>query len=388
MPEYLKGMFIIKAKARTASGQEEEEGTEDDIQLQEKLMEEELALEYPSEFCQGVLSDSQKLLWRGSLVDRSSAIQDQISPLTSTGSSNYSYTKSTAAEELNDYYGMITMAGKKLISFTEPNRHGLHVASINEKQMMRLEKCNSTGDLVSWHQNYLSRIYPAGTRVWSSNYNPANAWSWGSQMVALNYQAADTAMFLNKGKFQENGSCGYVLKPLILRMPNIGFDPFKIKADALKRANERSLVLTIQVLAAQQLLNMFKRRRVSTEPKPYATFISVSVHGVPQDSKMYKTNQLVTSEINPRWKDQLFRFHIAVPSLASVYFEVRTNDAVRSEVMAGCAVPVMCMREGIRWVPLLDNRLREIRCCGLLVHVDKQPWEFVAETADFKSVLP
>lgn len=34
----------------------------------------------------------------------------------------------------------------------------------------------------------MSRIYPKGTRVDSSNYNPQPFWNVGCQMVALNYQ--------------------------------------------------------------------------------------------------------------------------------------------------------------------------------------------------------
>ena len=38
------------------------------------------------------------------------------------------------------------------------------------------------------NRTHLSRIYPKGLRVDSSNYAPAPAWCAGSQLVALNYQ--------------------------------------------------------------------------------------------------------------------------------------------------------------------------------------------------------
>ncbi|KAK2708596.1 hypothetical protein QYM36_014260 [Artemia franciscana] len=41
---------------------------------------------------------------------------------------------------------------------------------------------------VSYHQVMLSRVYPKGQRIDSSNYNPIPAWNVGCQMVALNYQ--------------------------------------------------------------------------------------------------------------------------------------------------------------------------------------------------------
>lgn len=34
----------------------------------------------------------------------------------------------------------------------------------------------------------LSRVYPKGQRIDSSNYNPVPFWNVGCQMVALNYQ--------------------------------------------------------------------------------------------------------------------------------------------------------------------------------------------------------
>ena len=60
---------------------------------------------------------------------------------------------------------------------------------------------------------FSSRIYPKGTRIDSSNYVPVGPWAAGNQLVALNYQTGDLAYHINFGKFLENGSTGYVLKP-------------------------------------------------------------------------------------------------------------------------------------------------------------------------------
>jgi hypothetical protein len=38
-------------------------------------------------------------------------------------------------------------------------------------------------------QRNILRVYPAGTRIDSSNYNPVLSWNHGAQMVALNMQA-------------------------------------------------------------------------------------------------------------------------------------------------------------------------------------------------------
>lgn len=43
-------------------------------------------------------------------------------------------------------------------------------------------------DLLKYNQKGLTRIYPKGQRVDSSNYDPFRLWLCGSQMVALNFQ--------------------------------------------------------------------------------------------------------------------------------------------------------------------------------------------------------
>ena len=62
---------------------------------------------------------------------------------------------------------------------------------------------------VVWYNRYstqqLSRVYPKGSRVDSSNYDPQPMWNAGSQMVALNFQTGDKPMQLNEGKFMQNG---------------------------------------------------------------------------------------------------------------------------------------------------------------------------------------
>ena len=71
------------------------------------------------------------------------------------------------------------------------------------------------GDRLTRRHN--TRIYPAGTRVDSSNFDPRVHWSMGCQMVALNFQTADRGMHLNLSRFEENAQSGYLLKPEFLR---------------------------------------------------------------------------------------------------------------------------------------------------------------------------
>ncbi len=62
-------------------------------------------------------------------------------------------------------------------------------------------------------------------------------------------------MQLNHGKFQDNGGCGYVLKPDYLLIE--GFNPNAAK-DYLKLGNEK-LIYTITVIAARHLESSNKK---------------------------------------------------------------------------------------------------------------------------------
>ena len=80
-------------------------------------------------------------------------------------------------------------------------------------QILSHEKQN----FINYNRRNLSRIYPKGTRLFSSNFDPLPLWLVGCQMVALNYQSKDHRLMYSRAMFRQNGRCGYVLKPLALR---------------------------------------------------------------------------------------------------------------------------------------------------------------------------
>jgi len=79
--------------------------------------------------------------------------------------------------------------------------------------------------MIKYTRNQLCRVFPAGYRVDSSNFNPQEMWNMGAQMAALNYQKSGVPMQVNDGRFRQNGSCGYVLKPDIYIDPEAEFNP-------------------------------------------------------------------------------------------------------------------------------------------------------------------
>lgn len=50
-----------------------------------------------------------------------------------------------------------------------------------------------TKEFLLYNRKALSRTYPKGQRVESSNYDPYPLWAVGCHMVALNFQTAGTA---------------------------------------------------------------------------------------------------------------------------------------------------------------------------------------------------
>lgn len=90
------------------------------------------------------------------------------------------------------------------------------LCSFHESLALRLAS-ESPGDFVNHNKHFLSRVYPSPMRIDSSNMNPQDLWKCGCQIVSMNFQTAGLMMDLNTAWFQQNGNCGYVLRPAIMR---------------------------------------------------------------------------------------------------------------------------------------------------------------------------
>lgn len=91
--------------------------------------------------------------------------------------------------------------------------HNMH--SISETKIMKILSKNSNHNehykFRQYNKQHMTRTYPSGKRIDSSNYNPLLSWYNGCQLVALNFQTSDISLLLNDGMFRH--SQGYVLKP-------------------------------------------------------------------------------------------------------------------------------------------------------------------------------
>uniref|UniRef100_A0A8B9PNB2 Phosphoinositide phospholipase C n=1 Tax=Apteryx owenii TaxID=8824 RepID=A0A8B9PNB2_APTOW len=146
------------------------------------------------------------------------------------------------------------------------------MSSFSERKARKLIR-EAGKAFVRYNAQQLSRVYPLGLKMNSSNYNPQEMWNAGCQLVALNFQTPGYEMDLNAGRFLGNGRCGYVLKPGFLRSSRGSFSP------------EPPLAPLPQVITAQQLpkLNAEKRSSI-VDP-----LVRVEIHGVPADCSKKQT---------------------------------------------------------------------------------------------------
>ncbi|XP_060748686.1 1-phosphatidylinositol 4,5-bisphosphate phosphodiesterase delta-3-A [Tachysurus vachellii] len=225
-----------------------------------------------------------------------------------------------------------------------------------------LKHIKDSGNLYVRHNSkQLSRIYPSGQRLQSSNYDPQDMWNVGSQMVALNFQTPGEQMDLNRGRFLPNGQCGYVLKPDFLCQPNSNFNPEKTGGGPGHIPTQ----LTIRVISAQQLpkINTDKPNSI-VDPQVW-----VEIHGVSIDKARAKTHRINNNGFNPRW-DCTLSFQLQVPELALVRFVVEDHDHTsKNDFVGQFTLPFNCLRTGYRHVHLLKADGSSLSPATLFIHV-------------------
>ncbi|KAL8601332.1 hypothetical protein ACOMHN_054625 [Nucella lapillus] len=130
-----------------------------------------------------------------------------------------------AAMEMSALVNYIQPVHFHTFEASEKRNKSFEISSFVETQATSLLK-EFPVEFVNYNKRQLSRIYPRGTRVDSSNFLPQMYWNAGCQLVALNFQTLDLPMQLNLGIFEYNGRTGYVLKPDFMRRHDRHFDPF------------------------------------------------------------------------------------------------------------------------------------------------------------------
>ncbi|XP_011874152.1 PREDICTED: 1-phosphatidylinositol 4,5-bisphosphate phosphodiesterase-like isoform X1 [Vollenhovia emeryi] len=227
----------------------------------------------------------------------------------------------------------------KFASFDEAEEKNLHhnMSSFAETTGLNYLKTSAI-EFVNYNKRQMSRIYPKGTRADSSNYMPQVFWNAGCQMVSLNFQTADLPMQLNQGKFEYNGSSGYLLKPDFMRRADRSFDPFAESPVDGVIATQCS----VQVIAGQFLSD-----------KKVGTYVEVEMYGLPTDTirKEFRTRVVPANGLNPVYNEEPFLFRkVVLPDLAALRFAV--YDESNGKLLGQRIVPLDGLQAGYRHIAL------------------------------------
>ncbi|KAI9105701.1 PLC-like phosphodiesterase [Phlyctochytrium arcticum] len=230
-----------------------------------------------------------------------------------------------------------------------------HMCSLSEKKSLGLMQ-RQRKEYTEHTRRFLTRIYPAGIRVTSTNYDPVPHWRVGAQMVALNYQTFDRGMQLNHAMFNLNGRSGYVLKP-----------PSLLKGGTPSR--QPIMVLTVEIVSGQQLPKP-KDSSVGTIIDPY---IEVEIVGSEPDNARFRTRAVSNNGFNPVWKEK-FLFMITDMDLAFLRFAIYDLDVrISNDFVGSYAIPVQSIEQGYRHVPVYSWKGDFVRFSSIFVRLSLQP---------------
>ncbi|KAK7385528.1 hypothetical protein VNO78_31250 [Psophocarpus tetragonolobus] len=231
--------------------------------------------------------------------------------------------------------------------------------SLSEHELEDIVKDHGT-DIVRFTQRNLLRIYPKGTRLDSSNYDPMIGWMHGAQMVAFNMQGGDHFLRYMEGMFRANGGCGYVKKPDFLTKigpNNEVFDPRAIP--------EIQKILQVLVYMGEGWRSDFRPTHFDLYSPPDFQ-VQVRIHGVPAD-KATKYTRTIEDDWVPVWNEEL-SFPLRVPELALLYIKVVERDFSRKHDFGGqTCLLVSELRQGIRAVRLRNRKGELYKSVRLLI---------------------
>uniref|UniRef100_A0A8C7G380 Phosphoinositide phospholipase C n=1 Tax=Oncorhynchus kisutch TaxID=8019 RepID=A0A8C7G380_ONCKI len=260
-----------------------------------------------------------------------------------------------------------------LVNYVQPTKFNSFEASkkvnrsyqmssfVETKALEHLTK--SPVEFVEYNKQQLSRIYPKGTRVDSSNYMPQLFWNAGCQLVALNFQTIDLSMQLNLGMYEYNGKSGYRLKPEFMRRPDKHFDPFAESTVDGIVAN----TVKVKIISGQFLSD-----------KKVGVYIELDMFGLPVDTrrKALKTKTSQSNAINPVWDEEPIIFKkVVLPTLASLRIAAFEEGG---RFIGHRIIPVPAIRPGYRYIGLRNEKNQSLILPAVFVYIEVK--DYVPDT--------
>ncbi|KAL1742013.1 PLC-like phosphodiesterase [Schizophyllum fasciatum] len=266
-----------------------------------------------------------------------------------------------------------------------------HIFSLSERKAKKLMDADMER-LVKYTQSHVVRIYPKGTRLDSSNYEPHIYWAAGAQVVAINWQTFDLGYIINQAMFRRNGGAGYVLKPPALRpggeelfgkRTKHYLDVTVISAQQLPRARDEDGHEIIGSSAADPFVEVslhipdWSHAPFLPAKDETQTTYSPATDATKTDPATARTVSLRTQVVknngfNPRWEEELclpFDCVGDMRELIFVEFAVRQKgkDDDDDRPLAMYCVPLGCLEQGFRHLPLHDEQMSQYLFSTLFV---------------------
>ncbi|XP_022668892.1 1-phosphatidylinositol 4,5-bisphosphate phosphodiesterase classes I and II-like isoform X3 [Varroa destructor] len=288
-----------------------------------------------------------------------------------TDSSNVEGTAASESEAVAEMSALVNYCQPvrfHSFEYAERRDRSYEISSFVETQATNLLKEHPV-EFVNYNKRQLSRIYPSGTRVSSSNYMPQVFWNAGCQLVALNFQTLDLGMQLNLGIFEVNARSGFLLKPDFMRRQDRRFDPFaESTVDGIIAGT-----VSIRVISGQFL----------TE-KRVGTYVEVDMYGLPADTvrRRFRTRTVPANGINPVYNEEPFIFKkVVLPDLAVIRVQVCEENG---RFLGHRVLPVVGLRPGYRHISLRNEAGQPLTLPTLFVHITVRDYvpDGLSELAD------
>uniref|UniRef100_H2Z2T5 Phosphoinositide phospholipase C n=1 Tax=Ciona savignyi TaxID=51511 RepID=H2Z2T5_CIOSA len=233
-------------------------------------------------------------------------------------------------------------------------------SSLHEQDAAKLVE-NEAGDFVNHNKTYLTRVYPSGARMDSSNFNPQDYWNCGVQIASLNYQTPGLMMDINDGRFAMNGACGYVLKPIMRdKLAYYSCQP----RDTIPGVSPK--MLHLRVISGQ---NFPKPRGGGAKGHVIDPYVLIELFGLPNDCSEQRTRTAPNNSGDSPLFDESFEFRLSLPSLALVRFVVLDDEFIGDEFIGQYTIPFECLLPGYRHLRLRSIFDEPLDGATLFVHV-------------------
>uniref|UniRef100_A0A0N5BGB9 1-phosphatidylinositol 4,5-bisphosphate phosphodiesterase n=1 Tax=Strongyloides papillosus TaxID=174720 RepID=A0A0N5BGB9_STREA len=279
---------------------------------------------------------------------------------------------SGVASDLSNLVNYVRAMGK-LTSFVDASNKGIssELYSMNEVRAIELLK-NEGEQFVEHNKRQITRVFPKGSRIDSSNFMPLMFFCSACQMVAINFQTPDLPYQINSTFFETNGNCGYVLKPQNMRKESMKFDPFETH----QVENVVPNTLRVTLISGQML-------GILTTKRPLLVYVEAEMYGIPKDSskKPFRSKGVYLQTFNTRFSNsindencQIVFDKILMPSMAFLRLTLLDEN---NRLLGQRIIPVLGLAPGYKHVMLRNAYNRFIGPVSLFAKFEVS--DYVAE---------